>query len=181
MSLDSLQSLFIEELRDIYNGEKQILKALPRMAKAAESAELQQAFTKHLKETEGQVTRLERILRDQGQAVRGKQCKGMAGIIEEGKEKLEEESDGSVLDAALIAAAQKVEHYEISAYGTARTMAGQIGLPALAELLCKSLAEEEIADNLMTQLARELMSASRTGMSKQPKRGRVTAAAEIED
>jgi ferritin-like metal-binding protein YciE len=91
MSLDSLETLFIEELRDIYNGEKQILKALPRMAKAAESPELQQAFTKHLKETQGQVQRLERIFRDLGQAVRGKQCKGMEGLIEEGKEKMEKE------------------------------------------------------------------------------------------
>jgi ferritin-like metal-binding protein YciE len=152
MSLDSLQSLFIEELRDIYNGEKQILKALPRMAKAAESAELQQAFTKHLKETEGQVTRLERILRDQGQAVRGKQCKGMAGIIEEGKEKLEEESDGSVLDAALIAAAQKVEHYEIATYGCLRTYAQLLGHSEAAKLLEQTLAEEEATDKKLTQL-----------------------------
>jgi ferritin-like metal-binding protein YciE len=143
MSLDSLQALFIEEVKDIYNGEKQILKALPRMAKAAESAELKQAFTKHLKETEGQVARLERILQDLGQAVRGKQCKGMAGIIEEGKEKLEEEGEGSVLDAALIAAAQKVEHYEIATYGCLRTYAQLLGHSEAARLLEQTLAEEE--------------------------------------
>src|SRR5688572_26418122 len=128
MSLDSLQALFIDELKDIYNGEKQLLIALPRMAKAAESSELQQAFTKHLKETEGQVQRLERVLKALGQAVRGKQCKGMEGIIEEGKEKLEEKGgEGSVLDAALIASAQKVEHYEIATYGCLRTYAQLLG------------------------------------------------------
>ena len=152
MSLDSLQALFIEEVKDIYNGEKQILKALPRMAKAAESAELKQAFTKHLKETEGQVGRLERILQNLGQPVRGKQCKGMAGIIEEGKEKLEEEGEGSVLDAALIAAAQKVEHYEIATYGCLRTYAQLLGHSEAAKLLEQTLAEEEAADKKLTQL-----------------------------
>jgi ferritin-like metal-binding protein YciE len=155
MSLDSLQTLFIEEVKDIYNGEKQLLTALPRMAKAAESPELQQAFTKHLKETEGQVQRLERILKDLGQAVRGKQCKGMEGIIEEGKEKLEEKgkSEGSVLDAALIASAQKVEHYEIATYGCLRTYAQLLGHSEAAKLLEQTLAEEEAADKKLTQLA----------------------------
>jgi ferritin-like metal-binding protein YciE len=154
MSLDSLQSLFIEELKDIYNGEKQLLIALPRMAKAAESSELQQAFTKHLKETEGQVQRLERILKELGEAVRGKQCKGMEGIIEEGKEKLEKkgEADGSVLDAALIASAQKVEHYEIATYGCLRTYAQLLGHDQAAKLLEQTLAEEEAADKKLTQL-----------------------------
>jgi ferritin-like metal-binding protein YciE len=152
MSLDSLESLFVEELRDIYNGEKQILRALPKMAKAAESAELQQAFTKHLKETEGQVQRLEKIFRELGQAVRGKQCKGIQGIIEEGKEKLEEESEGSVLDAALIASAQKVEHYEIATYGCLRTYAQLLGHSQAAKLLEQTLAEEEATDKKLTQL-----------------------------
>jgi ferritin-like metal-binding protein YciE len=152
MSLDSLESLFIEELRDIYNGEKQILKALPKMARAAESAELQQAFSKHLKETEGQVQRLERIFQDLGQAVRGKQCKGLQGIIEEGKETLEKESDGSVLDAALIASAQKVEHYEMASYGCLRTYAQLLGHTQAAKLLEQTLAEEEAADKKLTQL-----------------------------
>jgi ferritin-like metal-binding protein YciE len=154
MSLDSLQALFIEEVKDIYNGEKQLLVALPRMAKAAGSSELQQAFTKHLKETEGQVQRLERILKELGEAVRGKQCKGMEGIIEEGKEKLEKkgEADGSVLDAALIAAAQKVEHYEIATYGCLRTYAQLLGHSEAAKLLEQTLAEEEAADKKLTQL-----------------------------
>jgi ferritin-like metal-binding protein YciE len=155
MSLDSLQALFIEEVKDIYNGEKQLLVALPRMAKAAESSELQQAFTKHLKETEGHVQRLERILKELGEAVRGKQCKGMEGIIEEGKEKLEKkgEADESVLDAALIASAQKVEHYEIATYGCLRTYAQLLGHSEAAKLLEQTLSEEEAADKKLTQLA----------------------------
>jgi len=152
MSLNSLESLFIEELRDIYNGEKQILRALPKMAKAAESAELSQAFTKHLKETQGHVQRLEKILRELGQAVRGKQCKGMMGLLEEGKEKLEEDGEAAVLDAALIAAAQKVEHYEIAAYGCLRTYAQLLGYDQVAKLLEQTLAEEEAADKKLTQL-----------------------------
>ena len=152
MSLDSLESLFIEELRDIYNGEKQILRALPKMAKAAESAELSQAFTKHLKETQGHVQRLEKILRELGQAVRGKQCKGMMGLLEEGKEKLEEDGEAAVLDAALIASAQKVEHYEIAAYGCLRTYARLLGYDQVAKLLEQTLAEEEAADKKLTQL-----------------------------
>jgi ferritin-like metal-binding protein YciE len=152
MSLNSLESLFIEELRDIYNAEKQILRALPKMAKAAESAELSQAFTKHLKETQGHVQRLEKILRELDQAVRGKQCKGMMGLLEEGKEKLEEDGEAAVLDAALIASAQKVEHYEIAAYGCLRTYAQLLGYDQVAKLLEQTLAEEEAADKKLTQL-----------------------------
>jgi ferritin-like metal-binding protein YciE len=152
MSLDSLETLFIEELRDIYNGEKQLLKALPRMAKTAESPQLQQAFTKHLKETEGHVQRLERIFRELGQAVRGKQCKGIEGLVEEGKDIMEKEGDGSVIDAALIAAGQKVEHYEIAAYGCLRTYAQLLGHDEAGKLLEQTLAEEEAADKKLTQL-----------------------------
>jgi ferritin-like metal-binding protein YciE len=152
MSLDSLEKLYVEEVRDIYNAEKQLLRALPRMAKAAESAELSQEFTKHLRETQGHVQRLERILRDLGQAVRGKQCKGMMGLIEEGKEKLEEESEAAVLDAALIASAQKVEHYEIATYGCLRTYAQLLGYDQAAKLLEQTLAEEEAADKKLTEL-----------------------------
>jgi ferritin-like metal-binding protein YciE len=152
MSLDSLQKLFVEELRDIYNAEKQITRALPKMARAAESAELQQAFTKHLKETEGQIDRLERIFRDLGQAVRGKTCKGMQGLMEEGKEIMEEEGEGPVLDAALIAAAQKVEHYEMAAYGCLRTYAELLGLSNAEQLLRRTLEEEEATDKTLTEL-----------------------------
>jgi ferritin-like metal-binding protein YciE len=153
MSLDSLQSLFVEELRDIYNGEKQLLKALPRMAKAAESAELKQAFTSHLKETEGHVRRIEQIFTGLGQAARGKQCKGIEGLIEEGKEKMEEDGEGSVIDAALIGAGQKVEHYEIAAYGCLRTYAQLLGHGQAVKLLEQTLAEEEAADKKLNELA----------------------------
>jgi ferritin-like metal-binding protein YciE len=152
MSLDSLEKLFLEELKDVYNAEKQLLRALPRMAKAAESPELQQAFNKHLKETEGQVQRLEKVFQELGQSVRGKTCKGMQGLIEEGKEVLEKEGEGAVIDAALIASAQRVEHYEIAAYGCLRTYAQLLGLEQAAQLLQQTLEEEEATDKKLTEL-----------------------------
>lgn len=167
MSLDSLDTLFLDELKDIYNAEKQILRALPRMAKAAESPELQQAFQKHLKETEGQVQRLERIFKDLGQPARGKKCKGMEGLIEEGKEKLEEEGEGPVIDAALIASAQKVEHYEIAAYGCLRTYAELLGYNQAARLLEQNLAEEEAADKKLTQLGEGGINASAVAVGEE--------------
>jgi ferritin-like metal-binding protein YciE len=152
MSLDSLDKLFLEELRDMYNGEKQITRALPKMAKAAESPELRDAFTKHLRETEGQIQRLEKIFQQLGEAVRGKTCKGLQGILEEGKDLLEEDAQESVLDAALIAGAQKVEHYEIASYGCLRTYAQLLGYDEAVRLLEQNLAEEEAADKKLTQL-----------------------------
>jgi ferritin-like metal-binding protein YciE len=152
MSLDSLQKLFLEELKDVYNAEKQILRALPKMAKAAESPQLQQAFTKHLRETEGQVQRLERVFQELGQSARGKTCKGMQGLIEEGKEVLEKQGEGPVIDAALIAAAQRVEHYEIAAYGCLRTYAQLLGLSEAVRLLQQTLEEEEATDKKLTEL-----------------------------
>jgi ferritin-like metal-binding protein YciE len=152
MSLDSLDKLFLEELKDIYNAEKLILRALPRMAKAAESQELQQAFTQHLKETQGHVERLERIFKDLDQPARGKKCKGMEGLLEEGKEILEQEGDGAVIDAALIAAAQRVEHYEMAAYGCLRTYAQLLGHSDAERLLQQTLNEEEAADQKLTRI-----------------------------
>jgi ferritin-like metal-binding protein YciE len=152
MSLDSLDKLFIEELKDVYNAEKQILRALPRMAKAAESPELQQAFTKHLRETEGQVRRLEQVFQELGQSARGKTCKGMQGLLEEGKEVLEKEGEPAVIDAALIASAQRVEHYEIAAYGCLRTYAQLLGYSQAERLLQQTLEEEEAADKKLTQI-----------------------------
>ena len=145
MSLDSLEKLFLEELKDVYNAEKQILRALPRMAKAADSPELEKAFTQHLKETEGQVQRLERIFKELGQAARGKKCKGMEGL-------LEEEGDPAVIDAALIASAQRVEHYEIAAYGCLRAYASLLGYSDAERLLSQTLKEEEAADKKLSQL-----------------------------
>src|SRR4051812_41994393 len=152
MSLDSLEKLFFEELKDIYHAEKQLTRALPRMAKAAESEELQQAFTTHLKETEGQIKRLEQVFKQVGQPVRGKRCKGMEGLIEEGKEMMEEEGEPQVLDAALISAAQKVEHYEIASYGCLRTYAELLGYSEAQQLLEQTLEEEEAADKKLTEL-----------------------------
>jgi Mn-containing catalase len=144
------------------------------MVQAARSEGLKTAFENHLEETKLQVERLKEVFALVGTPAKGKPCKGMAGLIEEGEEIIEEgqELDDAAADLALIAGAQKIEHYEISAYGTARTMAGQAGLPGVSEVLCKSLAEEEIADNLLTQIARELMTQSRTGATKAPTRAR---------
>lgn len=152
MALDSLQALFLDELKDIYHAEKQLLRALPRMAKAASSSDLERAFTQHLKETEGQVQRLERIFKELGQAARGKKCEGMAGLVEEGKKLMEEDGEPEVIDAALIAAAQRVEHYEIAAYGCLRTYAQLLGLTTAEQLLQQNLSEEEAADAKLTAL-----------------------------
>jgi Mn-containing catalase len=172
-----IEGLLVEQLRDLLHAEGQLVKALPKMIKAARAESLIFAFENHLEETREQVERLKEVFALLGVPAKGKPCKGMAGLIEEGNEIIDEtaEQDDAAADLALIAAAQKVEHYEISAYGTARSMAGQAGLPAVAELLSKSLAEEEVADNLMTQIARELMSEARTGLSKEPKHARVAA------
>ena len=152
MALESMQDLFLNELKDIYNAEKQIVRALPRMAKAAEAPELAQAFTKHLRETEGHVERLERIFKSLDQPARGKTCKGMQGLLEEGKEILEEEGAPEVIDAALISAAQRVEHYEIAAYGCLRTYAQLLGLGDADRLLEQTLKEEEATDKALTAL-----------------------------
>ena len=152
MALDSMQDLFLNELKDVYNAEKQLVRALPRMAKAAESPELKQAFTKHLHETEGHVQRLERIFKSIGETPRGKKCKGMEGLVEEGKEILEEDGASEVIDAALISAAQRVEHYEIAAYGCLRTYAQLLGMDDADKLLQQTLEEEEATDKALTAL-----------------------------
>ena len=176
---EQIEELLVEQIRDLLNAEGQLVKALPKMVKAAHADGLKGAFEQHLDQTKVQVDRLKEVFSLLGVAPKGKTCRGMEGLLEEGDEVMEEgqNADDVSADLALIAAAQKVEHYEISAYGTARTMAGQIGLPAASSLLCKSLAEEEQADNLMTQIARELMAESRAGLKKTPKRARVSAGA----
>ena len=153
MALDSLQSLFLDELKDVYHAEKQLVRALPRMAKAATSPELRNAFTQHLRETEGQVQRLERVFKELGQTPRAKKCEGMAGLVEEGKGIMEEDGEPAVIDAALIAAAQRVEHYEIAAYGCLRTYAQLLGLGTAEKLLQQNLDEEEAADEKLNALA----------------------------
>ena len=153
MSMDSLQTLFENELKDVYNAEKQLVTALPRIAKAATSPQLRDAITSHLRETEGHVTRLERIFKSLDLPARGKKCKGMEGLIEEGKEILEEDGEGEVINAALISAAQRVEHYEIAAYGCLISYAEMLGHDDAAGLLKQTLSEEEAADEKLTQLA----------------------------
>ena len=153
MAAKTLRELFVEELRDIYDGEKQLTRALPKMAKAVESEELRTAITEHLRETETQIQRVEQILESLGEAVRGKKCEGMQGLIEEGKEKLEE-LDGSLLDAAVIASAQKVEHYEIATYGTLAYMADLLGESEAKALLGETLEEEKAADEKLNGIAK---------------------------
>ena len=152
MPENTLRELFLEELQDMYNAEKQLTRALPKMAKAAESEDLQEAFTAHLEETEGQIVRLERVFESLGEKVKGKKCEGMEGIIEEGSSAIEE-FDGAVLDAALIAGAQKVEHYEITSYGSLATFAELLGHRDVKKLLGQNLDEEKAADEKLSRLA----------------------------
>lgn len=160
--------LLTEQLQDLLSAEGQVAKALPRMIQAAHADELRMCFEAHLEETRGQIERLKDCLKALGAAAAAKPCAGMAGLLEEGTEVMAEveERAPEAADLALIAAAQKVEHYEMSGYTTARTLAAQIGAQDVARLLNLNLAEEATADSLLTQIARELMSASRTGVSK---------------
>ncbi|MDB6147093.1 MAG: ferritin-like protein [Spartobacteria bacterium] len=157
MKLDSLQTLYVEELRDLYNAENQLLKALPKMAKGASAPELKQAFEEHLEQTKEHVDRLDEIFEKLDKKATGKTCKAMKGLIEEGSEILEEDGEPSVLDAGIIAAAQKVEHYEIASYGTVRAFAEMLGEEDAAELLQQTLDEEGEADKRLTELAEEVV------------------------
>jgi ferritin-like metal-binding protein YciE len=157
MKLDTLQKLFLNELRDLYHAEGQLLKALPKMAKGASSEDLKKAFEDHLKETEGQIERLEEVFELLGETPKGKVCHGMKGLIEEGSEILEEDGEDSVLDAGIIVAAQKVEHYEIAAYGSVRTFAELLGHDDVVELLQTTLDEESAANELLNNLAQEIV------------------------
>ncbi len=151
----TLHDAFVDELRDTYDAEKQITKALPKMAKAAGSPDLRAAFEAHLEETRGQVERLEEVFASLEEKVRGKHCDGMAGIIEEGKSVMEEDFDESTMDACLIASAQRVEHYEMAAYGTLVAWARAMGHTAAADLLQQTLEEEKSADEKLSSLAED--------------------------
>ena len=151
--METFKDLFEETLKDIYYAEKAILKALPKMAKQASSKQLQQAFTKHQKETEGQVDRLEQVFGLLGKKAAGKKCPAIDGIIEEGEEVMEEAEDDTVRDAAMLAAAQSVEHYEISRYGTLVAWAKKMEMGEAAELLQATLDEEKATDETLTELA----------------------------
>jgi ferritin-like metal-binding protein YciE len=153
MAAGTLHDAFIDELRDTYDAEKQLTKALPKMAKAASSPELRTAFETHLKETQGQIERLDDVFASIDEKVRGKHCEGMAGIIEEGKSMMEEDFDEGTMDAALIAAGQRAEHYEMAAYGTLVAWARAMGHTEAAELLEQNLEEEKATDQKLTSLA----------------------------
>jgi ferritin-like metal-binding protein YciE len=151
----TLQEKLVDEVRDLYHAEKQLIKALPKMAKAASHDDLRDGFETHLEETREHVTRLEEVFEALGEKVRAKPCKGMAGIIEEGSELIQEEDAGAVMDAALIAAAQRVEHYEITAYGSCVAWARLLGMDDVVSLLEQTLEEEKATDKKLTALAEQ--------------------------
>lgn len=151
--LSTLKDLFVKELRDIYDAEKQITKALPKMAKGAESEELRSAFEEHREQTLGQIERIEQVFEMLGERAKSVPCKGMKGLVEEGSEILQEDGEGAVIDAGLIGAAQKVEHYEIAAYGTLITYAKLMGNEEIGDLLGETLEEEKETDQRLTSLA----------------------------
>jgi ferritin-like metal-binding protein YciE len=153
MKLDTLQELYTNELRDLYNAEMQLLKALPKMAKNASSEELKEAFEKHLEQTKSHVERLDEVFEEIGEKPKGRTCHGMKGIIEEGSEILEKDGEESVIDAGIIVAAQKAEHYEIASYGSVRAFAELLGQNKAAELLQTTLNEESETNELLNKLA----------------------------
>ena len=157
MALESLQELYVEQLKDLHSAEEQIIEALPKMIEKASHAELRQAFEAHLRQTREQLRRLDQIGQRAGQKLTGHKCKGMAGLLEEGEETLKERADSDVLDAALIAAAQRVEHYEMAGYGCARTYAHLLGLDDDLKLLQQTLDEEGDTDHLLTDLAERVI------------------------
>ncbi len=156
MSVESMDDLFLDELKDLYSAEKQITKALPKMVKAASTAELSQAFSSHLEETKGHVERLEKIFEMLGKRGTGKTCEGMKGVLEEGSEAISEIEKGPVRDAALIGAAQRVEHYEMAGYGTVRSFAQLLGKREMVTLLEETLSEEKAADEKLTNISKSV-------------------------
>jgi ferritin-like metal-binding protein YciE len=152
-SVDSIEKLFVEELKDLYSAETQITKALPKLVKAATSSDLRSAFEHHLKETEGHVQRLEQIFEILGESPKGKTCDGMKGVLEEGSEAVKEIEEGDVRDVGMISAAQRVEHYEMAGYGAVRSYAERLGQTKIAQLLQATLDEEKAADKKLTEIA----------------------------
>src|SRR5258708_4988769 len=162
MKLNALRDLYVEQLRDMYDAEKQVTKALPKMEKAFTWPKVKEAFETDLRETEGHVKRLEQVFTALDMAPRGKKCKAMQGLIEEGSEMMEENGEPEVIDAGLIAAAQRVEHYEMAGYGTVRTYAQTLGEKQAATLLQQTLDEEKHADELLTQIAENTINVQET-------------------
>ena len=153
MKVDSLKELYVQELRDVYDAENQIVKALPKLIKATSTPKLQEALEAHLEQTKGHVERLEQIFESMDQPAKAKKCDGLRGILEEGEKTISEGEKGSVLDAALIAGAQRVEHYEMAAYGSLKTWASQLGDEAAVKLLDETLNEEKAADKKLSEIA----------------------------
>lgn len=156
----TMQSAFVEEIRDLYDAEKQLVRALPKMAKAASSEELREAFQEHLQVTKEQVARLEEVFEKISEKPRSKACRAMKGLVEEGQEIIAEDTEEHLHDLALIGAAQKIEHYEIAGYGTVRTFAQAMGNKEVAQLLEQTLKEEEATDKKLTQIAKSLYKAA---------------------
>ncbi len=156
MGVDSMERLFVNELKDLYSAETQITKALPKMAKAAASSDLRAAFEHHMRETEGHIQRLEQIFEMLDESPKGKTCDGMKGILDEGEKSMKEAKDGPLRDEAMIAGAQRVEHYEMAAYGTLRTYAEQLGKQQIAQILEKTLYEEKAADKKLTEVSEKV-------------------------
>ena len=152
----SLEDLFVDQMKDLYNAEKQLTRALPKMAKASNAPELRQVIERHLEVTKRQAERLEKLFEEMGLPAKGKTCQGMKGLIEEGQELVNEKIDPEVLDAGIIGAAQRVEHYEIAGYGTARTIAETLGNKKAAKLLEQTLNEEKAADEMLTRVAEKI-------------------------
>jgi ferritin-like metal-binding protein YciE len=167
---EGLKELYIDELKDLYNAENQLVKALPKMAKTASSEELRQGFEEHLEQTRGHVQRLEKIFKSLGESPKGKKCKGMEGLVAEGAEVMEEDFEDSVMDAALIGAAQRVEHYEIAAYGTVCAFAEELGESEQASLLNETLEEEKETDEKLTKLAEQINSQANEANEKEEKK-----------
>jgi ferritin-like metal-binding protein YciE len=156
MTAEELKELYVDELKDIYSGETQLVKALPKLAKAASNEDLKAGFEEHLEQTKGHVERLEQIFEQLGESPKGKKCVGMEGLVKEGAEAIDEDYEDDVKDAALIGAAQRVEHYEIAAYGTVRTLAQLLGESEHVSLLEETLEEEKATDEKLTEIAGEL-------------------------
>jgi ferritin-like metal-binding protein YciE len=163
MPNESFKKLYVDELKDLYSAENQLVKALPKMAKAASSEALREGFEEHLEQTKGQVQRLETIFQSLNESPKGKKCMGVEGLVKEGAEVMEEDLEDAVLDAALIGAAQRVEHYEIAAYGTVREFAKVLGETEHASLLEKTLTEEKETDEKLTRLAKQVNALANEG------------------
>lgn len=173
---NNLKELYLDELRDLFDSEQQLIKALPKMAKAATSEDLREGFKEHLEQTKEHARRLEQIFESMGEPAKGKKCKGMAGLVSEGSQMLREDFDGDVKDAGIISAAQRVEHYEIAAYGTVRDFANLMGESEAASLLEQTLNEEKETDRKLTELSEQINPMALRSETGEAHRGRAARA-----